>query len=79
MRIAFVHPKMNVKGGAENIVVWLSRELGRRGHRVSVFTEAFISALWPDEWVRNLDVRILSKAGGPSFISSNSSFPKPSR
>ncbi len=38
MRIAIVHPTFYVKGGAENVVIWLADELLRRGHDVSVFT-----------------------------------------
>lgn len=38
MRIAIVHPTFYVKGGAENVVIWLAGELLRRGHDVTVFT-----------------------------------------
>lgn len=38
MRIAIVHTTFYVKGGAENVVVWLADELLRRGHDVTVFT-----------------------------------------
>lgn len=38
MRIAIVHPTFYVRGGAENVVIWLAGELLRRGHDVTVFT-----------------------------------------
>lgn len=38
MRIAIIHPTFYVKGGAENVVVWLADEMLRRGHDVTVFT-----------------------------------------
>jgi glycosyltransferase involved in cell wall biosynthesis len=41
MRVAIVHPSLDVKGGAENVVVWLAEELVRRGHAVTVFTSAY--------------------------------------
>ena len=56
MRIAFVHPGMDVKGGAENIIVWLADGLGRRGHDVRVFTENYKPEYWPREMTERLDV-----------------------
>ena len=41
MKIAIVHPSLRVKGGAENVVVWLADELARRGHDVTVFTAEY--------------------------------------
>ena len=41
MRVAIVHPSLGVKGGAENVVVWLAEELAHRGHAVTVFTSAY--------------------------------------
>jgi glycosyltransferase involved in cell wall biosynthesis len=41
MKIAIVHPSLDVKGGAENVVVWLAAELAHRGHPVTVFTSAY--------------------------------------
>lgn len=41
MKIAIVHPTFYVKGGAENVVIWLAAELLRRGHRVTIFTSEY--------------------------------------
>lgn len=41
MKIAILHPSLAVKGGAENVVIWLAAELARRGHRVTVFTTEY--------------------------------------
>ncbi len=41
MRVAIVHPSLNMRGGAERVVVWLAEELVRRGHAVTVFTSAY--------------------------------------
>lgn len=38
MDLAIVHPALDVKGGAENVVVWLASGLTERGHRVRVIT-----------------------------------------
>jgi glycosyltransferase involved in cell wall biosynthesis len=44
MKLAIVHPSLAVKGGAENVVIWLAGELARRGHTVTVFTSAYDEA-----------------------------------
>ena len=41
MKIAIVHATFYVKGGAENIVVWLTDALLQRGHQVTVFTSEY--------------------------------------
>ena len=38
MQIAIVHPSLSVKGGAENVVVWLASGLVNYGHQVRVIT-----------------------------------------
>ncbi|MCR4403456.1 MAG: glycosyltransferase [Firmicutes bacterium] len=53
MRICILHPTLNQKGGAENVVIWLARELARRGHQVSVYTAGYSRDLWgspPEEF-----------------------------
>ncbi|HPD13356.1 MAG TPA: glycosyltransferase family 4 protein [Planctomycetota bacterium] len=59
MKIALVHPNLAVRGGAENVVVWLAQSLARRGHRVIVLTASYRPELWPEEQVRGLQVEIL--------------------
>ena len=59
MRIAIIHPGMDVKGGAENIVVWLADGLIRRGHVVQVIADRYTPALWPAERLGKLDVRLM--------------------
>ena len=41
MKIAIVHSTFYVKGGAENVIVWLTAELLRRGHQVTIFTSEY--------------------------------------
>jgi len=41
MKIAIVYSTFYVKGGAENVIVWLTSELLRRGHQVTIFTSEF--------------------------------------
>lgn len=41
MKIAIVYSTFYVKGGAENVIVWLTAELLRRGHQVTIFTSEF--------------------------------------
>ena len=57
MDIAIVHPALDVKGGAENVVVWLASGLVRRGHRVRVITSRvdrrlFTAVAWNFETYR---------------------------
>ncbi len=46
MNIALVHPSLGVRGGAENVVLWLADGLHRRGHRVTLITSEFEAALY---------------------------------
>ncbi len=46
MKVAVVHPSLAVRGGAENVVVWLARELQRRGHEVTVITTDYDEELY---------------------------------
>ncbi|MGE5571395.1 MAG: hypothetical protein ACM3ZU_00020 [Bacteroidota bacterium] len=48
MRICILHPILSQKGGAENVVMWLARELSRRGHSVFVHTAGYPEELWGD-------------------------------
>lgn len=59
MKIALVHPNLSVRGGAENVLVWLAQGLARRGHSVTVFTASYRPELWPGELVRGLRVESL--------------------
>ena len=58
MRIAIVHPGMNFKGGAENIVVWLAQGLARMDHEVTVVAEVYDPGLWDPALVKDLKVRL---------------------
>ncbi len=46
MKVAIVHPSLAVRGGAENVVMWLAHELHRRGHSVSVVTTDYDEGLY---------------------------------
>jgi len=59
MRLAFIHPKLSVKGGAENILVWLAGELARRGHEVDVFTTKFTPELWEKRILQGFPVHVI--------------------
>jgi len=41
MKIAIVYSTFYVKGGAENVIVWLTAELRQRGHQVTIFTSEY--------------------------------------
>jgi glycosyltransferase involved in cell wall biosynthesis len=41
MKIAIVYSTFYVKGGAENVIVWLTAELLQRGHQVTIFTSEY--------------------------------------
>ena len=59
MKVAIVHPSLALKGGAENVVVWLATGLRSRGHAVTLFTAEFDGRLWPAEHLRGLDIAVL--------------------
>ncbi len=46
MKVAIVHPSLAVRGGAENVVMWLGYELHRRGHSVTVITTDYSEDLY---------------------------------
>jgi len=41
MKIAIVYATFYVKGGAENVIVWLTDALLQRGHQVTIFTSEY--------------------------------------
>ena len=41
MKMALVHPRMDIAGGAERLLLWLAQGLGKRGLDVTIFTERF--------------------------------------
>jgi glycosyltransferase involved in cell wall biosynthesis len=51
VKVLMVHPRFDLRGGAENVVAWLAQGLRRRGHAVMVATRYFDADLWgPDAW-----------------------------
>ena len=60
-----VHPRFDLRGGAENVVAWLARALSRRGHSVAVATRHFDASLWhADAWDR-VQLHLLRKPSAP--------------
>ncbi|HKA16636.1 MAG TPA: glycosyltransferase, partial [Myxococcota bacterium] len=52
MRLALVHPRLDHRGGAENVMCWMARGLLARGHDVIVATRRFSLELWNErDWV----------------------------
>ena len=41
MKIAIIYSTFYVRGGAENIILWLTAELLKRGHQVTIFTSEY--------------------------------------
>jgi glycosyltransferase involved in cell wall biosynthesis len=51
MRTLMIHSRLDLRGGAENLVLFLARGLQRRGHAVSVATRRYNPTLWAErEW-----------------------------
>ncbi len=46
MRIGLVHPRLDHRGGAENVVLWMARGLTQRGFDVVVATQRFSPERW---------------------------------
>ncbi|MBN8218526.1 MAG: glycosyltransferase family 4 protein [Spirochaetes bacterium] len=51
-RLAILHPDMAAGGGAENYIHWISEELVRQGHAVTVFSGRFSQAACPYERIQ---------------------------
>jgi glycosyltransferase involved in cell wall biosynthesis len=49
LRIALVHPRLDHRGGAENVVCWMARGLLDRGHDVVVATQRFSPERWNEK------------------------------
>lgn len=48
MKIAIVHPRMDIKGGAENVIVRMTDLLTKAGHVVEIFAKTEnVQSLWP--------------------------------
>ena len=60
MNVALVHPSLAVKGGAENLIMWLGRGLASRGHRVTLFTPAWQPDLWKEFRDENVRIHVLT-------------------
>jgi len=65
LKIAIVHPSLAIKGGAENLMIWMARGLADKGHRVTLFTTDYEPGLW-DESHNSPVERVLLQHG---FIS----------
>ncbi len=51
MKIGLVHPRLDHRGGAENVLSWMARSLIERGHEVVVATGHFSPERWrPEDW-----------------------------
>lgn len=51
MKILLLHSRLDLRGGAENFLLWLASGLTRRGHALSVAAQRFDPGLWePGEW-----------------------------
>jgi glycosyltransferase involved in cell wall biosynthesis len=46
MKIAILHPSMEVKGGAENVVYEIAVRFSERGHSITIFTSGYSRQLW---------------------------------
>jgi glycosyltransferase involved in cell wall biosynthesis len=46
IRLAILHPDLHVRGGAENVVVWLADALVKRNYEVSVFSAGYSETLF---------------------------------
>ncbi|MEM7412558.1 MAG: glycosyltransferase family 4 protein [Myxococcota bacterium] len=56
-----VHPRLDRRGGAENVVLDISRGLRARGYAVSIATARFSASAWPDGAWDGLPVHRIEK------------------
>jgi glycosyltransferase involved in cell wall biosynthesis len=51
VKLALVHPRLDQRGGAENVVLWMARGMQQRGHEVVVATDRFSPRRWGErDW-----------------------------
>lgn len=69
MKIAIIYASFYIKGGSENVILWLTEELLRRGHAVTIFTSEYNHAD-PDlpETVKPCMVEISAGGNYSTFI-----------
>jgi len=58
LKIAIIHEDLSKKGGAENLIIWYSSELIKRGIDITIFTGAYEQNNWGMEYTSNLKVII---------------------
>ena len=63
MKIAMVHPSLNIKGGAENVVIWLAESLVNRGHEVTIFTTDYDETYYGGKKNKPYKIEILPLGG----------------
>jgi len=59
MKIAMVHPRLDRRGGAENLVAWLTTGLIARGHEVVIATRCYREELWSDGGFEGAELRLV--------------------
>ena len=59
MKIALVHPRLDHRGGAENVVCWMARALIGRGHDVMVATDRFEHEQWEAHHWQGIAIAVL--------------------
>ncbi|MBI5117368.1 glycosyltransferase family 4 protein [Candidatus Poribacteria bacterium] len=65
MKVAVVHPSLAIKGGAENLMVWMARGLSERGYSVTLFSTDYSEELWNADGGVQLSISLLK----PGFLS----------
>ncbi len=65
MKITIVHPSLAIKGGAENLMVWMAQGFAARGHSVKLVTTDYSAGLWDSFLEKNVAVTHLR----PRFFS----------
>ena len=64
MKLAILHPSLAIKGGAENLVVWMAGGLAGRGHDVTLFTTDYRPEMWDEDIDKLVEIVLLR----PGFI-----------
>ena len=70
MKIALVHPRMDIPGGAERLISWIAKGLSKKGLEVTIFTEKFNPRLIPLEPADGIRVELFKKGLLDRFINS---------
>jgi glycosyltransferase involved in cell wall biosynthesis len=57
-RVALLFQTLALRGGAENVTIWLAHALASRGYEIAVFSPSYDPALWPEQLTAPVPIHV---------------------